>query len=291
MLLAWSDRSIVVIAQGALREHLSMSDQERSGSHTQREHHPWTISIPDHPARADTASFAAARRFAQKIMATLKDYPYGPGPWQMHHGGSLWTYDDDGWFLVRNSVGSEWAAQWCADPAKIETIRRNAVRHYAGFPKTIPKMVEMGYKKGEQILKTPITDAAQVSVYVDSIFNSCVPLAAAVHVGLLSPATPHGGAHHYPGPIVDIQFFKRDDFQLWVFDEQGQPAAVAPLAPRGSGDGRVQVIYATPNTSLDAATRQAETAGQMLILPPQHTLAQQAFFMQRDTGNTPTGAR
>jgi hypothetical protein len=91
------------------------------------------------------------------------------------------------------------------------------------------------------------------------------------------------GYHHYPKPIVDIQFFKRDDFQLWVVDEQGEAAAVAPLAPRGSGDGRVQVLWATPNTALDTAARQAETKGQMLILPPQHTLAQQAFFMQRDS--------
>ena len=60
-------------------------------------------------------------RRQQKIMATLTDYPYGPGPWQMHHGGSLWTYDDNGWFLVKNSVGSEWASQWCADPAKIDS--------------------------------------------------------------------------------------------------------------------------------------------------------------------------
>jgi hypothetical protein len=266
-------------------------DTQPPDTHTQREHNPWEISIPDHPARADSAAFAAARRLAQKIMATLTDYPYGPGPWQMHHGGSLWTYDDNGWFLVRNSVGSEWAAQWCAAPAKVEVIRRNAARHYAGFPKSIPKMVDMGYTKAEQILNTPITDPGQVSVYVDSVFNSCVPLAASVHVGILSPKTPHGGAHHYPSPIVDIQFFKRDDFELWVFDDQGQPAAVAPLAPRGSGDGRVQVIYATPNTNLDRASKQAETAGEMLILPPEHTLAQQAFFMQRDTGDPRGSAR
>jgi hypothetical protein len=260
-----------------------MSDPTAAGTHRQHEDSPWTISIPDHPAREQTPAFRAAKALADKIMATLTDFPYGPGEWQMHHGGSLWTLDDDGWFLVLNPLGSEWAAQWCADPKKIDLVRRNAARHYAAYPKTIPKMVEMGYKHAAEILQTPIMNPAQISTYVDSIFNSCVPMAAPVHTGTLSPTSQLGGIHHYPKPVVDIQFFKRADFQLWVVDEQGQTAAVAPLAPRGSGDGRVQVLWATPNTGLAAAAQEAESKGEMLILPPQHTLAQQAFFMQRDS--------
>ena len=261
--------------------HPTAANPPATGTHREHESHPWTISIPDHPAREETPAFRAAKALADKIMTTLSDFPYGPGNWQMHHGGSLWTFDDEGWFLVLNSLGSEWAAQWCADPKKIDAMRRNATRHYAAYPKTIPKMVEMGYGNAAEILNTPITDPAQVSVYVDSIFNSCVPMAASVHTGVLSPSSSLGGIHHYPKPIVDIQFFKRDDFQLWVVDDQGQAAAVAPLSPRGSGDGRVQVLWATPNTRLDEAATEAQSKGQMLILPPQHTLAQQAFFMQR----------
>src|ERR1051325_6382100 len=167
--------------------------------HTEHEDVPWTIDIPDHAERTDSPTFVAARSFAQKIMATLRGpaAPFGPGPWQMHHGGSLWTYDDHGWFLVLNTLGSEWSAQFCADPAKMELVRLNAVRHYAGFPKTIPQMQAMGYK-GTPILTTPIKTADDVAHWVDSIFNSCVPLAAPVHVGEVSAKAPYGGYHHYP---------------------------------------------------------------------------------------------
>jgi hypothetical protein len=264
---------------------LLMSEPPPVGTHTEHENDPWTIEIPDHPARTDSPGFVAARAAANRIMATLTEYPYGPGPWQMHHAGSLWTYDGQGWFLVLNPVGSEWSAQWCADPAKVDAVRQNAVRHYAGFPQTIPQMTQMGYADAETILNSPITNAEQISVYVDSIFNSCVPMAGIVHTGIVTPQTEHGGIHHYPKPIVDIQFFKRDDFQLWVVDQQGQLAAVAPLAPRFSGDGRVQVLYATPNTNLATTQQQAESVGKMLILPPEHPLAQQAFVMQQDSGS------
>jgi hypothetical protein len=259
-----------------------MTAQAPPPTHSEAEDNPWTINIPDHPARADSPTFVAARAFAHQIMKTLNDpYPYGPGTWQMHHGGSLWTYDDQGWFLVLNTLGSEWSAQFCADPAKMDLVRQNAVRHYAGFPKTIPQMISMGYKDAEKIVTTSITDATTLGVYVDSIFNSCVPLAPIVHVGVVSAASPYGGAHHYPRPITDIQFFKHDDFALWVTDSQGNPAAVAPVAPKGSGDGRVRVVYATPGSALSADHQQAHSQNKPLILPADHELAQQAFAKQQ----------
>lgn len=74
-----------------------------------------------------------------------------------------------------------------------------------------------------------------------------------------------------------VQLFKRDDFQLWVTDPEGNPAAVAPLAARGSGDARVHVLYATPGSPLAAQKRAAEQAGQPLILGAEHPMAMQAF--------------
>ena len=71
-----------------------------SQMHTQEEDVPWEINIPDHPDRSDSAAFVAAKTLARKIMGTLQGGPYGPGPWQMHHGGSLWTFDGQGWFLA-----------------------------------------------------------------------------------------------------------------------------------------------------------------------------------------------
>ena len=90
-----------------------------------------------------------------------------------------------------------------------------------------------------------------------------------------------GGVHHYPTPIADIQLFKYDDFQLWVTDAQGNPAAVTPVAPRGSGIGSVHVQYATPGSQLAQQKRAAENANTPLILPADHPLAQQAFQNQQ----------
>jgi Family of unknown function (DUF6424) len=89
------------------------------------------------------------------------------------------------------------------------------------------------------------------------------------------------GVHHYPTPVVDIQLFMYEDFQLWVTDDQGNPAAVAPVAPRGSGDARVHVLYATPGSKLAQQKQQAESAASPLILGPDHPLAKQAFRHQQ----------
>ncbi len=86
--------------------------------------------------------------------------------------------------------------------------------------------------------------------------------------------------HHYPTPIADIQLFKYDDFQLWVTDGEGNPAAVAPVGKRGSGDARVHVIYATPGSQLEQQKQAAERASTPLILGPDHPMARQAFVNQ-----------
>jgi hypothetical protein len=70
------------------------------------------------------------------------------------------------------------------------------------------------------------------------------------------------------------------DFNLWVLDGQGNITAVVPVSPPKSGDGRVQVLYSTPNSDLNNQHKQAEHAGNPLIVPPDHPLAQQAFARQ-----------
>ncbi len=87
--------------------------------------------------------------------------------------------------------------------------------------------------------------------------------------------------HHYPTPIVDIQLFKYDDFQLWVTDEQGNPTAVAPVAARGSGNASVHVLYATPGSRLAAQKQTAEAANTPLVLGPDHPISQQAYVNQQ----------
>jgi hypothetical protein len=239
--------------------------------HQEHEDQPWTINIPGHPVRSDSPEYVQSRQTMNNMATNTGNLIYGQPPYEDHHGGGLWLKDAQGWFLVRNLVGMEWSSQFCADPAKVDRIRQNAGRLYAAFPGVAQ---ELGI---QQLLDTPITDAAGIAQWTDSICNASVPLPTPAHTGVL-PAG--GGVHHYPSPITEIAFFKHDDFQLWVTDAQGNPAAVAPVSPRGSGDGRVHVLYATPGSDLAGQVSQSAAASQPLILDPSHPLAQQAYARQ-----------
>ena len=250
------------------------------GQHTEGENDPWTINIPDHAQRTDSPQFVAAKNLANKILATLgiDSQFYGTAVIQMHHGGSLWLFDNTGWFMVQNQAGIEWSAQFCADPKKVEHLRLNAKRLYDAFPATLPEMTRLGYTAGEAILSTPITDASGVAVWVDSVFNSCVPLPAARHIGVL----PQGdGRHHYPTPITDIDLVKFDDFTLWVTDPaSGQQAAVVPVAARGANVNETRLVYAPPGTELDKTHSAAHQAGKAVQFGPSSPLTQQAYKLQ-----------
>jgi hypothetical protein len=269
--------------------------------HDETETHTWSIDIPNHPTRTDSPEYVAAKNKMNEIAAQATGLIYGPGPFQDHHGSALWLQDSQGWFMVRNLAGIEWSAQFCADPAKVDLLRQNAKRLYDLVAPQVKQQLDPN-----GLLDTPITDAAGVANWTDSIFNAGVPLHPAFHIGVLpagqaqnppassdsqnaadadSTTAPAGdpepaGVHHYPTPIVDIQLFKYADFQLWVTDAQGNPAAVAPVAQRGSGDARVHVLYATPGTQLAQQKQAAESANTPLILGPEHPLAKQAFQHQ-----------
>lgn len=252
------------------------------GVHTEQEDHPWTINIPDHVARTDSPEYKQSRTTMNQTAAEVASFFYGPPPYQDHHGGGLWLKDDQGWFLVRNLAGLEWSSQFCADPVRVDMLRQNAQRLYAGFPEAAK---ELGI---EDLLATPIKTADDVARWTDSICNASVPLSAVKHTAVLPRG---GGLHHYPAPIAEIDFFKFASFNLWVLDENGEPAAVAPVSPPGSGDSRVRVLFATPGTALHAAHEQAQREGVDQILPADHPLAQQAFREQvRHPVTKPTGA-
>ena len=258
--------------------------------HPESESHPWSINVPNHPTRADSPEYVAARTKMNEIAGQAPGMIYGPAPYQDHHGGALWLQDAQGWFLVRNQAGVEWSAQFCADPAKIDLLRQNAQRLYNLVSPQIKQQLDPG-----GLLDTPIQDAAGVAKWTDSIFNAGVPLHPNFHTGVLpgggtqSPAAPAdpepAGVHHYPTPIADIQLFKYDDFQLWVTDQQGNPAAVAPVAQRGSGNASVHVLYATPGSQLAQQKNEAESAGAPLILGPDHPLSVQAYQNQQAPGS------
>jgi hypothetical protein len=223
----------------------------------------------------------AARATVQKIAATLNPNPYGPPPIQAHHGGSIWVYDTNGWHLVLNWAGIEWSAQFCCDPARVEALRQNAQAITAAFPQTIPQLGALGYKDVD-LLSTPITDADGVSMYVDSIWNSCVPIPEAGHVGAVNAASPlAAGVHNYPEPMCAIPRVMVASFVPFVVDAAtGTAAVVAPVAPPGSGDARVRVLYTDRGHPLAAEHEAAHAAGGALVLGADNPMSQAAFANQ-----------
>ncbi|MFE0517073.1 DUF6424 family protein, partial [Streptomyces sp. NPDC058964] len=203
------------------------------------ENHPWKIRLVEHPERFESSFFRAAKRTAQQILSDVgdEDLPYGPRPvspehWEMHHGGSLWVRGRGGWRMFRARVGIEWSMQFCAEPVKVDRLRREAAELVEAFPLTLPALRDLGYEEAEELLRTPVKDADGVEAWTDSLFNACVPMSRGNHQGLL-PKVP--GEHHYPWPVKGADFVRYDDFQLWVTLPDGTHGAVAPVDRGGSG--------------------------------------------------------
>ena len=259
------------------------------GTHVEHETDDWSVSIPDHPGRTESEAFRRAKDALHKILAAVRAQQdgspliasvAGSGAVQAHHAGSLWVFAGGSWSLLLNTCGVEWSAQWAADPERVDLLRRNAAQLYARFPETLDELERLGYGEARQIISEPVTDAAGVARWTDSLFNSCVPLTAGLHQAYPSAQKQVAGWHHVPKSIWDQQITRRADFQLWVQDSEGHPAAVVPVAPRGSGDGRVAVLWAHPGSALHRAHEHVTSQGQPHILPADHALARQAFAAQ-----------
>jgi hypothetical protein len=244
--------------------------------HVVRAGQPVDYETSGHPPRTDSDTYKKARVALHKIFGTLENWYFGKEPIQDHHGGGLWAFDGETWFFVRNLVGIEWSGQFCADFAKVDILRQNAQRFYAGFPKSFDEFKTLGIDL-KALLETPIRDAAGVSNWTDSICNASVPLPEPSHTGSVPKG---GGVHNYPTPVTDMAFFKRDDFTLWVKDEQGNPAAVVPTHPHGSGISTVRVVHSEPGSALNKRHLAAEKAGTHLELPGTDPMAKQAFAKQ-----------
>jgi hypothetical protein len=238
---------------------------------------PWTVDIEDHPQRADSPGYVRSRALMVALVKLCQPWVFGPPPYQDHHGGGIWLKDTTGWQLILGLVGCEWSLQFMCDPKKVDDWRIRTKRFVDAFPETVPGYESLGYHDARQLLDTPITDPTAIGLWVDSIFNASVPLPALDHTGV----RPKGaGMHHYPKPIKDGDFLKHDDYVFWVKDAQGQPAAVTPVAARGSGNSAVRVAYATPGTKLHKAHLAAHQKGKAVIFSGRHPLAKQAFAKQ-----------
>jgi len=205
-------------------------------THTEAEDHPWLVNIGDHAKRADTPLYHRSRKHMITAVQSCQPWYFGRPPYQDHHGGGCWVYDGAP-LLALLPAGIEWSAQFCADPAKVDELRKVAARLVTAFPQTRDWYVKTLHMTAEDlaVLDTPITDADGVAAWTDSFWNASVPLPADQHTGVLPKAA---GYHHYPKPIVDIETFKHDDFVLFVGS-----VAVAPVAPRGAGVAAVRVLY------------------------------------------------
>ena len=265
-----------------------------TGVHTLKEDYKWEIQYAGHEPRNDSPLYTKSRALLTKIAASTTagggpKWFYGDAPWEDHHGGGLWLHDGKAWFFVKNFAGMEWASQFCADPAKVEEIRANAERLYRGGFYAASKQEVLKLDPSypfDQILTKKIAAAADVGDWCDSIFNASVPLPKLRHTGV----SPKGhGVHHYPTPVDDIELFKRDDFTLWVTDDEGQPAAVVPLHPRHADPndprykdryGKTSVVYATPGTALHKRLAAAHAKGRALVADANHPLSKKAFKQQ-----------
>ncbi len=197
--------------------------------HTEGETHPWKVNVPDHPLRADSPEYVAARKQMIELAAQAPGLIYGEAPYQDHHGSALWLKDAQGWFLVRNLAGIEWSAQFCADPAKVDLLRQNAKRLYDLLAPEIKQQLDP-----HGLLDTPIQDAAGVASWTDSIFNAGVPLQPSFHTGTLpggsgtvsSDDSTLGGDQH--ASRRDQHGSRRDRYA-------GQRRCAQPDSERGAG--------------------------------------------------------
>jgi len=258
------------------------AEPDLSRTHQVAEDHKWVENVPDHGGRQETPVFTRAKGFVHAIIASCKaSIPWGPPPHQMHHGGSIWVFDGDLWRVYLNTHGSEYSGQFLIDPSKLELIRQGAEALVNAFPKTLDEMDRLKYTDGRRILTTKIENAQTISDYVDSVWNSQAPIPAPYHTGVLSAKAQGAGEHHYPKPVTDLQHLKWDDFVLWHLDPaEGTPVAVTPVAPKGSGDGRVKVEFAQEGTELHKQHMAARAKGKALILSADHPLAKAAFAKQ-----------
>lgn len=260
-----------------------------TGVLTLREDNPFGINYAGHEPRKNSDLYTRSRRLLIKIAKSTTqggsgvDWYYGDAPWEDHHGGGLWAYGGKKWFFVKNYAGMEWASQFCADPAKVECLRQNALRLYEGFRDTEKQVLAIDPQYPfAKILNNPIRTAADIAQWTDSIFNASVPLPRPRHTGI---STQGHGVHHYPTPVWDIELFKHTDFTLWVTDDEGQPAAVVPVHPRGADSsvpdyGKVAVTYATPGTALHKRLVKAQSRGNRLVADAGHKFAKEAFRKQ-----------
>jgi hypothetical protein len=86
--------------------------------------------------------------------------------------------------------------------------------------------------------------------------------------------------------VKSADFFRYDDFPLWITLEDGTHAAVTPLHPRNSGRGNLRLVYGRHGSTAGDLVAEAQSRGKMAVVPPDSKIALKAFKAQIPPGST-----
>ena len=121
------------------------------------------------------------------------------------------------WRLFRNTHPIYPGAEKCADPAKVEILRRNASNLLSHYTATVPELEKLGIRV-KQLLNHVIKTPADVVAWSQSVFNI-----GPIDLGI-------------PEHVYHTEALAYDDFHVTVSKGRGVPPAyVVPTALRGSG--------------------------------------------------------
>src|SRR5690348_10265890 len=99
-----------------------------TATHREHEDLPWIIAVVDHPRRVDSPAYVRSRKLMRELVAASPDWILAGDSYEDHHGGAVWVKDATGWLCPQLPLGIEWAAQFCADPKKVDGLRQYAAR-------------------------------------------------------------------------------------------------------------------------------------------------------------------
>jgi hypothetical protein len=159
--------------------------------------------------------------------------------------GYIPLYDDaSGWHIVRNRYTIYEGAENCADPAKVDALRRFVQEFLDGFPNTVEQLDRLGVK-AKSLLSRPIRTHAEVEAWANSVFNT-------------------GPVEEVPLWVTETQALAYDDYCVTVTVPDGVHYLI-PLYPRGSN-------------KMDTAD--FSVPGSKVTYGPRHDYSKAAFAIQ-----------
>jgi hypothetical protein len=153
-------------------------------------------------------------------------------------------YDGKNWRLLRNTWTIFEGAENCADPVKVEQLRRTVVDLYRAYPETLDALAKLGIRV-RTLVNHQIRNQADVTAWATSLFNMA----------------PQGHPEH----VAATQALCYEDFHVVVPTSGKAMAYVVPAGPRGSGI---------------SATKAFDVPGMKQQYGPRHDYSKAAFADQ-----------